>query len=230
MSRVSIDEFTSSVQSKLTELDLRIRPLPAAKLIWEERFVEADRIQLGGSFTEAYRGRGTIGMWMAVYGVSPIRALIDSSRSIEVLSPENHRWLLRDTGEADGERLMQSAIESDALVLTDERLSYFRGESIHVNWREHDKSWAFLWELARASKRGRILDHLDLGERATPKTLGDRKHRLKALLPTELFGLILRVRGAGCRVDLPANMIRLFIYDTNDMLMEWAGWEPAAGF
>jgi len=225
--KVPIDQFSGSVQAKLCETDLRIRNRSSALQVWERSFVESDRVRLGGSFSDAYRRWGTIGMWMQVHGVSPIRALLDLARSINLLSPEDHRWLLRDTGEADGERLLQSAIQSGALVLTDERLSYFHGQPIDADWHSRDKAWSFLWELAPASKRGRNLDHFDLSEDASPKTIGDRKHRLKTLLPPELFRLILRIRGAGCRIDLPANMIRPFVHDPHDVLVEWTGWEPA---
>ena len=230
MSTVSIDAFSDRVQSRLIELDLRVRPLPVAKLAWEDRFVESDRIRLGGSFIDAYTRRGTIGMWMEVHGASPLRALIDLSWSLNLLGPDDHRGLLRDPGEADADGLMQSAVQNGALVLTDERLSYFRCKLIQVDWQDHDRSWNFLWELARASKRGQRLDHFDLGENASPKTIGDRKHRLKALLPAELFRLIRRKREAGCQIDLPANKIRLFIHDSSDIFVEWAGWEPGGGF
>jgi len=159
-------------------------------------------------------------MWIEARGVSPIRALIDVSRALGFLSPEDYHWLLRETEESDGRRQMQAAVDAGALVLSEERCAYFQGDLIPVDWHKHDKSWCFLWELARASKMNRHLDHLHLGQHASSKTLTDRKHRLKALLPAALFSRIHRDRKAGCRIDLPAKDIRLFLLDSNEQLVE----------
>jgi len=63
-------------------------------------------------------------MWIEARGVSPIRALIDVSRALGFLSPEDYHWLLRETDESDGRRQMQAAVDAGALVLSEERCAY----------------------------------------------------------------------------------------------------------
>lgn len=228
MRMIPIDAYPANVQRELCELDLKIRPVVSAQKMWDRSFDESARTRLGGSFQQAYLQRGTIGMWMDAFGVSPIRALIDLSCSVDLLSPQNRAWLLRETGESDGSSLLQSAIESGALVLTEERHAYFGGVDMTTDWYRHEKSWNLLWELSRRSKRGQNLDYFDLGERATSKTLRDRKHRLKPLIPPGLFDLIRQERGSGCRIDLEPSLIRLFVETSDGELIEWTGWEPAS--
>lgn len=46
MPTVSIDAFSDSVQAKLIEQDLRVRPWPSAQQMWERSFLESDRTRL----------------------------------------------------------------------------------------------------------------------------------------------------------------------------------------
>jgi hypothetical protein len=228
MQLVSLDGFSKQVADELIELDLRIRPAVSALRMWERTFTESEQTRLGGSFEDAFRQRGTLRMWMDAYGVSPIRAVIDASLAIGFATAEKHRWLLRETGEAGGEASLKAAIESGALVLTEEREAYFLGEEIDTDWRTHEKSWNFLWELSRRSKRGQWLEYSHLGKAAKPRTLADRKNHLKKLVPKALFELIKREGAHGCQINLSPEKIRLFELATQEELREWNGWEPAS--
>ena len=229
MSTSLIESFSCDVQETLINLDLRIRPATSAYRMWRRHLQPPDQQRLGGNFEEAFRRRGTIGMWMDVFGVSPVRALLDVACAINFLDPQNYRWLLKETGEADESALLNRAIESGALVLSEEREAYFDTSLIELDWYDHDTKWSFFWKLARISKRGGRLDYFALGENAEPRDVSDNKNRLKKIIPADLFNLITTARKAGCRIELPPNMIRLFIYDQTEMLVEWTGWEPALG-
>jgi len=225
---IPIDSFSSTVQEKLSEQDLRVRSVTSALRMWERVFDDSIRRKLGDDLERAFKKRGTIGMWMEAYGVSPLRALIDCARALTFLSAEDRIWLLRETGETDGNALFQSALEVCELVLSSEREAYFRGELIDVDWHRHDKSWSFLWGMAKTSKRGRYFDHMMLENKTTRSTLANRKNRLKRHLPNALFAAIETKRRVGCRFNLSSDQIRIFVYDENGLESEWTGSEPAS--
>jgi hypothetical protein len=87
------------VRGALEEAFSRISPSGSAILLWERVFTDADRQRLGGDVEAAFRKHGTLGMWMQLHGVTPLRAILDVALGINLLSETDYRWLLREIGE-----------------------------------------------------------------------------------------------------------------------------------
>ena len=94
-------EISSDVICELEEARQRIRPAVMADRIWRRLLSDVDRQQLGGNLEQAWRRHGSVGMWMAVRGVSVERAIVDVACGLEVMSEHTAGWLLRELGEKE---------------------------------------------------------------------------------------------------------------------------------
>jgi hypothetical protein len=204
----------------------RIQPFMAAARLWERVLTEAERQRLGGDLVQAHRQYGTAGMWARLRGVSPPRAVVDVAHALNLMDEATRGWLLRELGEIhdDPEAAVNAAVESGALVLVERpREAYWDGWPINVNWERRSALWSFFWELCRAAKAGRPIDHTDLGSDAAPDAVTKQKSRLLRLagFPVELGDLIQPVGRGTQRLVLPAASIRLFEFVTVESLRDW---------
>lgn len=91
--------WSEEVDKALRETAARMVPWPSAWRVWQ-RLTAAERRQLGDDIDAAYRKLGTVGIWMRARGGTPISALLGAAREINLLTPVDSEWLLRETTDA----------------------------------------------------------------------------------------------------------------------------------
>jgi len=91
-------DLSSSVIQELNELYLRVRNFPTASLCWNRAFLPEERNRLG-ELRKSYAELGVIGMWRALRGGSPIRAVLDIGRAIGLIDCIQHCRLTREVRE-----------------------------------------------------------------------------------------------------------------------------------
>ncbi|HVK08843.1 MAG TPA: hypothetical protein VM597_08720 [Gemmataceae bacterium] len=206
----------------------RVQPFVCADRLWRLVLTPADRERLGDDLMAAYADGGTVGMWVRLRGVSPVRAVIDVAKALNLLDEATHRWLLRETGESveDPEDVRTKVAPTADLVLVERpRQAFWKGEEIPLDWVKQDAAWKYLWELARAAKRDAPLDRFAFSAEYATDYLSKQKSKLSQMaeFPANLVDRI-EPGGAGTqRLDLPQDRIRLFQADEVPVVWEWTG-------
>ena len=208
---------------------MRIKSTTAALRMWERMLTDQDKQRLGGDVDQAYRAYGTAGMWMQLRGVSLERAVIDIAYGTGFLDQVTRDWLLREVGQRydDSQRTLDEAIFQNKLVLIEKpKQAFWNAELIEMDWDLKDAAqWTFFWELSKKSKRSQTVDHMDIGETASPSLLSTRKGRLvnHPEFPPSLKMWIKSKKRSGYWLDLPPHDIRIFLVDEEDKITEWTG-------
>jgi len=204
---------------------LRIQPAMCAARLWERSLSQQERERLGGDLETAYRQLGTAGMWATLRGVTRHRAVVEVAQELGFLRTKDYEWLLHEIGEIlDAEEALSDAITSGDFVLVERpREAYWDGETIDIDWNQHNSLWEFLWELGRDGKAGQPVDRFTFGESAHRDVVTKRKSRLTNMseFPVDLCDLI-KVVGRGTQqLELAPERIRIFEASVGDTLREW---------
>jgi hypothetical protein len=205
---------------------LRIKAAVSALRVWERVFSDEDRRRLGGDLEAAWRRYGTAGMWQQLRGVTAGRAVVEVAHVLGFLDEHSRRWLLRELGEVadDPAQALAMAIASGDLVVVEHpRAAYWRGQQIFVDWDRRSTLWAFFWELCRHAKARQGVDSLTFGQQAHRDIVAKQKARLLAEdgFPVELGKCIKPVGRGTQKLDLPAEIIRIFEMGAPESVREW---------
>lgn len=229
MSRsIDLAALPEAVREQLKTCYLRVKAEISAWHLWERVLTPGQRERLGGDVKAAFAAGGTVEMWRRLHGVTPVRALLDAARALNWLDEPNHRWLLRETGEAveDPEDIRACVVPTTDLVLIERpRQAFWCGTEIELDWTRRDADWNYLWELCRAAKRGVPLDRTAFSDEYAPDYLTKTKSRLSRS-PAFPVRLTERIHSAGSRsqsLDVPRDQIRLFQVEEVPVLREWCG-------
>jgi len=90
------DPPCSDALSELQHLYQCVQIPVAAELLWDRGLTAAQREQLGGDFTTAFAGGGTIGMWAKLRQIPAERALVEVASALGFVDYFNANWLLRE--------------------------------------------------------------------------------------------------------------------------------------
>jgi len=219
-------KLSTSAMNLLQTTYLRVKPLVCAERVWEQLLLPDDRVRLGGDLENAWsEHHSTVGMWQFLRGISVDRAVIELGQKLNLLTPENTEWLLREIGESadNPEQLVDKATESGALVLIEQpREAYWKTEMIEIDWETNPVLWNFLWELARHAKGNRPIDNLTFGDHKKDGYASKLKYRLvnDEVFPDELRQLIKPAGKGSIKLNLARSLIRIFQISPTGSLCE----------
>jgi hypothetical protein len=189
--------------------------------LWRKVLTEDERRRLGGSQAMAL---GVVGIWQKLHGCSEPRAVIEASIAVEMLSPLERKWLLKEIGEPedDVDAATQTAVDTGNLVLIERpRQAYWKRQPIEIDWARKSTLWGYFWELASHSKRGGALDQTFFrNEPGDPNVLIKWKNRLITLkgFPSSLRAKIVKAGTGTQKLDLAPAEIQLFEIVTTETL------------
>jgi hypothetical protein len=217
-------EFTQKVQAKLEETFLRIQN-PAAVSRLRERLTPSQQRQVDESAEELF-APGTdfalnraIGVWMLLHGTSQVRAIVEVGAQLNFLTAGDREWLLREICERF--ETVDDAIGVRELVVDQqERVIYWRGECVEVDWYTYAAPWNVVITVVEAAKSGRGVDHTHFGE-VDEKYLAKMVYRLRHEItgfPAELANRFVPAGRGTRRLDVaPANIC---LFRTREVLEE----------
>jgi hypothetical protein len=167
-----------------------------------------------------------IGVWRRLRRCSVPRAVIDIVSSLEGIGTGSRQWLLSEIGEIESSRgdKFDAAVASGALVVTDQpRTVHWKTHEVQVDWDKHQKCWAYMDMLVRATKRQEEVSYVDIGKKAKPAALKHRKILLKRLtgFPESLRQLIEPSAPYCQKLAIPVEMIRIFEGIGGGEYQEW---------
>ncbi len=97
--RLRFEGFSTRVQSRLQDLDQKLRPLPAAQRLWD-RLTNEQRRRLGPDIKVAYGRFPHAGrMWAELHQVDQYRAYLEVGKELGFVSNADFNWLMREIGE-----------------------------------------------------------------------------------------------------------------------------------
>lgn len=225
----AVDGMPAWAKEEWTTAFQRVKGAAVAVRLWERVLTEADRRRLGGDLEAAYALHGgAVGMWRHLRGVTVPRAVVDVGVRVGFLDADGGRTLLRVIGEEpiDPAEAVETAVARGDLVLVEVmREVYWEGTLVGIDWRVNTAGWAFVWDLARASKAGAAVDAFTLrgGSSNDPKYVTKLKGRVVnvAGFPMTLADLVVPVGRGTYRLNLPPARIRVFERGSGDSLREW---------
>lgn len=204
-------------------------PATVAERLWERVLTHDDRRRLGGDLERAWRRcHGTAGIWMHLRGVSYSRAVVAVATRCLGLDADTGAALLRELGEIPNDPVdaVEWAVQAGHLVVVETpRQAFWEQMEIKIKWARHNVSWKLLWELARVSKAGEVLDAESFRGAPTSNAACLTKARSRLVnsdqFPTSLEDRIVVARRASYRIDLPAEQIRVFESVGGGSIREW---------
>jgi hypothetical protein len=126
----------------------------------------------------------------------------------------------------DLEAVIEAKSRSHPLVVImgrGRRAVYWCGQLVEVDWCAHPALWDFLALLAEGAKSGQGTDSFDLAG-AAPRSLKDRRSRLKGLLPASLNEKICPAGRGTYTLCLGADEVCMLHYQEEERLGEvWGG-------
>ena len=85
-------QMRPATRMAMQEIDLKIRPFPAAERVWHTMLSEQQQAELGGDAVQAFKELGALGMWMRAQGSSNrFKALTELSNALW-----SGDWLMRE--------------------------------------------------------------------------------------------------------------------------------------
>jgi hypothetical protein len=195
----------------------RVQPFKMAELLWWRHLNDDQRQKLDGDLEAAFRkGRGTVGIWLKLHGVSMERAVLDLAELFQLVSTGDYQFWCSYLAERDGfgGTRVKQAVDTGGLVLIDKAspAAYWKRKQIQIVWTQ--AQWQFLWELAAVAPSGRWLDERQFGDSVSWQAVKDRKADLTNCnsFPVTLSDQIIARRrgGHGYRLNLDAGRIHLF--------------------
>lgn len=145
-----------------------VNTIHVADILWNRHLSEEDRDRLlieadTSSHTEepAFVEVGGVlggaaGMWKFLRGVSIQRAYLDVALHVNLITPTDYEWLLREFGELplDTEVAQDEAIMRGELVLIRTPATlYWHAELIEIDWNKNRASWNFFLTTCENAKR-----------------------------------------------------------------------------
>jgi hypothetical protein len=228
--QVSQQSLPPDVLARLQEAWLRVTNFAAAARVWE-RLTDEQREQLGGTLPTAYERLGTVGMWMTLHNRwSQPRAIIELARELSLIAEADYRWLDRKVAaidpipaiQDDPEELIERARQQHRLVLVQgggARRMYWNGEAIDARWEHRSTIWDLLWKLAQSAERRSAVGWDEVVGGRGPRTLTDRRSKLKGFVPDSFNALIEPDHSGGYRLKLQPSEIKLIELPAGEALM-----------
>ncbi|WP_372715653.1 hypothetical protein [Novipirellula sp.] len=217
--------LSAAASKKLEETMLRVCTPSIAFELWQKVFSYKETARLGGDFEIAYRKGGSVAMWSTVHGCTQVRAVIDIAHTLNLLTTNDRRWLLKETGELlDDDAAYDHAVLNNDLVLNSFlQAIHWKGEQIEFDWAKHEAKWWFMWNMARHAKTGLSIDHTVFGERKKPSWLSKTKSEIVNLecFPITLGDAIVSAGAGAQKLEVAAEEIRLFEHHVDGEIREW---------
>jgi hypothetical protein len=214
-----------SAHEQFLTIQLRIKAELSAHLLWDRVLTPTQQKHLGGNFKFAYQMYGSTGIWMKLHGVTKVRATLDIAKILNILDENTHRWLMRETGELieslDG--VIAQVVPIAIIVFMDRPMQLFwRSALVDIDWTKHNACWTYLWELARVSKQGGVLDYTAFSRDYAKDYLTKMKSRLSQMpgVPAELIDQIVPAGAGSQQLDVPRDQIRMFWLEETQVVRE----------
>ena len=125
--------------------------------------------------------RNVVHVYMRAHRLSAAKATVDIAVKIGLVTREAGDELLQSVNEPVGVEFEIDAAKSrlTLVIVEDERLVYWNGDVINVDWRKRSRLWEYLIALARNAKEGRPTSSADLAFFDKTPRLSDLKYKLK---------------------------------------------------
>lgn len=212
MLRYDWDNATPHEQ-EIAHLQNLVRATYAFLRFWNEALSDVERERLGGD-VNAFADSRTPGVLMRLRGWSEERAVVEGASMMNFIDSLRRTHLLRQLEEtgSDLEGATRQALEEFDLVLvecTDERIAYWRGQEIDIDWFTNQAAWIFFSTVCRKTKQGSYADVCDFGDRFRSRNfISSRQNRLISLdgFPDDL-GILFSTSDGRSTIDLPQDRI-----------------------
>lgn len=91
--------YSEAESARIREFENRVGSFSSAVMLWTNLLTTAQRDALGGDLEAAWKGGGTLGMWISVTEQTPWRGFVELGRKLDLFSDADAAWLRRALGE-----------------------------------------------------------------------------------------------------------------------------------
>ena len=212
---------------KFQSLNAGVNTIQVFETLWHRHLSDADRVRIlletetsqSPDNLEIIRVgkslKGAAGTWELLRGVSNNRAYLDVALLVDLITPADYNWLLREYGELplNAEAAKDEAIMRGDLVLVRSPATlHWSRNQVEIDWSRHRVSWEFFLTACEHAKRSEAIDQWSFSETARANFVSQAKSRLKSTrgFPPKIIEAF-KSEGTGSqRLDFPPELIHIF--------------------